>query len=92
MPDDYANAPYLWESVYQLAVAEENPASRQQLLIEAQTAMLQRAQALEAEGGSELECTALETAADNLREMKVNKQSDGSGKAPETGKLGGPQS
>lgn len=91
MPDDYANEPYLWQSVYELAVAEPNPASRQQLLIEAQTAMLQRAEALEAEGGSDSECTALETAAENLREMKVNKQSDGSGKPPGSGKFG-PQS
>jgi hypothetical protein len=83
MPDDYSTEPYLWQSVYELAVAEENPANRQPLLIEAQKAMLQRAQALEAEGGSELECTALETAAENLREIKIHKQSDGSGESPE---------
>lgn len=88
MPDDYAHKPYLWESVYELAVAEQNPASRQQLLIEAQSAMLQRAQALEAEGGSDSECIALETAAENLRELKVNKQSDGSAKPSQSGKLG----
>ncbi len=90
MPDDYANAPYLWEAVYKLAVAEQNPASRQKLLIEAQSAMLQRAQALEAEGGSDSECTALEAAAESLREMKVNTQSDGSGKSAALGKFGQP--
>ncbi len=88
MPDDYANAPYLWQSVYELAVAELSPANRPQLLIEAQTAMLQRAEALEAEGGSDAECSALETAAEHLREMKVNRQSDGSGKPPQSGNSG----
>ncbi len=85
MPDNYANAPFLWESVYKLAVAEQNPAFRRQLLIEAQSAMLQRAQALEAEGGSDSECTALETAAESLREMKVNTHSDGSTNPPGSG-------
>ena len=88
MLDDYANEPFLWQSIYELAVTNQTPANRQQLLIEAQTAMLQRAQALEAEGGSDAECAALETAAGCLREMKLNKQSDGSGKPPETGKFG----
>lgn len=88
MPDNYANAPYLWQSIYQLAVAERDPASRQQLLIEAQNAMLQRAQTLEDEGGSDSECAALETAAESIREMKVNKQSDGSAKPLESGAPG----
>ncbi len=90
MPDDYANEPYLWKSVCELAVAEQNPVHRQQLLIEAQTAVLQRAQALEVEGGSDSECIALETAAEYLREMKINMQSDGSGKPPESGSFGQP--
>ena len=88
MPDDYANEPYLWESVYQLAMAEKNPANRPQLLIEAQKALLQRALALEDGGGSDSECTALESAAESLREMKVNHQTDGAGKCPESGKPG----
>lgn len=87
MPNDYANEPFLWESVYELAVAEKNPANRQQLLIEAQRALLQRAQALEAEGGSDSECIALESAADDLRAMKASTQSDGSCRDPEPGKF-----
>src|SRR4051812_1482591 len=66
MPDDYADEPYMWESVYELAVTEKNPEHRQQLLIAAQDAILQRARALQESGGSDLECTALEDAASFL--------------------------
>jgi hypothetical protein len=40
--------------------------------------MLQRAQALELGFGSDLECAALEAAADNVRKMKLKIQGDGS--------------
>jgi hypothetical protein len=85
MADDYADEPYMWESVYELAVTEKNPEHRQQLLIAAQDAILQRARALQESGGSDLECTALEDAASFLKELKQITQKDGVGKHVEVG-------
>ena len=77
----YAQEPYLWESIYQLAAMQRDPDTRRELLIQAQTAMLQRAQGMEFGGsGSESECVALEEAADHLRKMKLDMIADGSGK------------
>jgi hypothetical protein len=77
---EYAREPYLWESIYQLAVTEKEPIQRDGLLVEATTAMLLRAQALELGAGSNLECAALEEAAEVLRERKLNTQYDCSGR------------
>ena len=84
----YAQEPYLWESVYQLAAMERDPDQHRDLLIQAQTAMLQRAQALELGFGSDLECAALEAAADNVRKMKLKIQGDGSREVHLTSKSG----
>jgi hypothetical protein len=77
----YFGTPFLWERVYEAAISEENPDRRLQLLREAQRAVLQRAQGLEEDvHGSFEEMTALEDAADFLREMKLVTESDGVGK------------
>lgn len=62
MPDDYADEPYLWVHICELALAELRPESRKHLLLEARKALLQRARALEKTQGSDLECATLETA------------------------------
>ena len=60
---------------------QRDPDTRRELLIEATTAMLQRAQGIELWGsGSESECVALEEAADHLRKMKLAMTGDRSGK------------
>jgi hypothetical protein len=78
----YFGTPYLWEHIYEAAISEENPERRLHLLREAQQAVLQRAQALDEQetAPSFEEVTALEEAADFLRDMKLTTEADGAGK------------
>ena len=70
MADSFTYDPYLWVSVYELALDEKSPEFRQRLLLEAQMAVLQRARGLEETHGSDLECAALEAAAAVIGDMK----------------------
>jgi hypothetical protein len=71
MAHSFIYEPYLWVPVYELAVAEKNPGCRQQLLLHAREALLQRARGLEETQGSDLECAALEAAATVIGDMGV---------------------
>ncbi len=77
MPEDFSYNPYLWRSVYEVAMAEKNAERRKQLLVQASNALLDRARILEMNGGSESECRALEQAAERVREVKLNTYGDG---------------
>ncbi len=78
----YFGTPYLWEKIYEAAISEKNPDRRLHLLREAQQAVLQRAQALDEQEAapSVEEVTALEEAAEFLRDMKRTTEADGIGK------------
>lgn len=77
MISQYAQEPYLWQSVYRLALVQTDPATRRELLLDAATAILQRAYALELGSGSDSECSALEEAAGRLQKVNLEMQGDG---------------
>jgi hypothetical protein len=64
---------------YEAAVSEPNPKLRLQRLAEAQKLVLARAHQLENEGGTDVECQALEDAAEFLRQLKAESTGDGIG-------------
>jgi hypothetical protein len=76
MPGEYTYEPYQWLPVYELAVAEKNPEHRQQLLIEAQRAVLERAYGLGETHGDDLECAVLDDAAAIMGDMIVKNHFD----------------
>ena len=69
-------SPCLWQSVYRLALVQRDPATRRELLLDAATAILQRAYALELGVGTDSECTALEEAAKHLQKVNLEMQGD----------------
>ena len=73
----HENDPAAWLQMYDAAMRETDSSLRWQLIMEAQNAILDRAQALEEQGGSDAECNALEAAADALAKMKLGYKSDG---------------
>ncbi len=79
MAHEYTYEPYSWVLVYDLAISEKDPERRQQFLLQARSAMLQRARGLEETHGSDLECAALEDAAAVLADMicKEKRLTDG---------------
>jgi hypothetical protein len=77
-PDFHSQQELTWEAIYEKAITEANPDLRRQRLLEAQKAILDRAATLEDERGDhQAEAEALEEAADFLREMKAQTQTDG---------------
>jgi hypothetical protein len=78
--DDTTNA-LAWDVLYERAITQPDVNLRRQRLAEAETAILERARVLDEEPGQhEAEGQALEEAADFIREMKLQTQSDGVGK------------
>ena len=72
---------YTWEALYEHAISVADPKVRRQRLSEAQEAILHRARTLDAEPGDhDAEAQALEEAADFVRDMKLQTQSEGVGK------------
>jgi len=71
--------PARWKKLYAEAVREPNADLRWQLIMQAQSAILQRAMELEDYGGSDAECITLEEAAECLARMKVDGHGDGGG-------------
>jgi hypothetical protein len=77
---------YAWEALYEHAISVADPEVRRQRLLEAQEAILHRAKILDDEPGDhEAEAQALEEAADFVRDMKLQTQSDGVAKEVNVG-------
>ena len=67
-----------WDTIYERAITEPDVHLRRQRLVEAETAILERARVLDDQPGEhEAEGQALEEAADFIREMKLRTQSNG---------------
>lgn len=68
----------VWETLYEHAITESNTELRRRRLREAERAILDRAKALDDDPGEhESEAQALEEAANFIREMKLQAETDG---------------
>jgi hypothetical protein len=77
LPDSENLDPGMWDQYYKAALIEKDPLLRAQLIDRAQSAILQRASALEESEASDKECGVLEQAAESLKRLKLHLQSDG---------------
>jgi hypothetical protein len=76
----------MWEALYEKAITEPDTELRRLRLQEAEEAILRRAAILEDQWDpAQAEAQALEEAADFVREMKLNTQTDGMNKQMQRG-------